>query len=143
MATGARGTAADAVAFHAVTEVPFKPGADPTQRYLGRLRIQTQTLKTALAAHGLTRPIVFTQLSYSTGAATFPYTEPQQAEALVSSYEVLRRIADVPLVIVSRLFDNGDGSKVQGFGVVRADGSRKPAYCQLAAARGVPTPPGC
>jgi hypothetical protein len=134
---------ADAVAFHAVTEVPFKPGDDPTQGYLGRLRIQTQTLKTALAAHGLTRPIVFTQLSYSTGAATFPYTEAQQAQALVSSYEVLRRIADVPLVIVSRLFDNGDGSKVQGFGVVRADGSRKPAYCQLAAARGMPTPPGC
>jgi hypothetical protein len=46
-------------------------------------------------------------------------------------------------VIVSRLLDNGDGSKVQGFGVLRADRSRKPAYCDLARARGVANPPGC
>ncbi len=132
--------AADAIAFHAVTEVPFKPGDDPTQGYLGRLRIQTQSLSSALAAHGVSKPIVFTQLSYSSAPGF--YTEAQQAEALVSSYEVLRRIADVPAVIVARLLDNGDGSKVQGFGVLRPDGSPKPAYCGLAAARGV-APPGC
>jgi len=134
---------ADAIGFHAVTEVPFKPGADPTKSYLGRLRVQTQALRSALADHGLSKPIAFTQLSYSTGAATYPYTEPQQAEALVESYQLIRRTPDTETVIVSRLFDNGDGSKVQGFGTTRADGSRKPAYCGLARARGVANPPGC
>jgi hypothetical protein len=56
---------------------------------------------------------------------------------------LVRRIVEVPLVIVARLLDNGDGSKVQGFGVLRSDRSPKPAYCELAAARGVATPPGC
>jgi hypothetical protein len=133
--------AADAIAFHAVTEVPFKPGDDPTAGYLGRLRVQIQTLKTALAAHGVAKPIVFTQLSYS--SAPGEYTEAQQAEALVSSYELLLHIADIPDVIVSRLLDNGDGSKVQGFGVLHADRTPKPAYCGLAAARGAAPPPGC
>jgi hypothetical protein len=134
---------ADAIGFHAVTEVPFKAGRDPTESYLGRLRTQTQGLRAPLAAHGLAKPIAFTQLSYSTGAAKFPYTEAQQAEALVASYELIRRVPDTETVIVSRLLDNGDGSKVQGFGVLRADRSRKPAYCELARARGVSSPRGC
>jgi hypothetical protein len=132
---------ADAIAFHAVTEVPFKPGDDPTQGYLGRLRIQAQYLQTALAAHGVSKPIVFTQLSYSTGPGE--YTEAQQAEALVSSYQLTRVMPGVAAVVVSRLLDNGDGSKVAGFGVLHSDRSPKPAYCQLAAARGVATPPAC
>ena len=132
---------ADAIAFHAVTDTPFSPGDDPTAGYLGRLRIQAQTLKAALAAHGVTKPLAFTQLSYSSAPGEF--TEAQQGEALVSSYEVLRRIADVPLVIVSQLLDNGDGSKVQGFGVLRPDRSPKAAYCALAAARGAPAPSAC
>jgi hypothetical protein len=131
---------ADAVAFHAVTDVPFKPGNDPTRGYLGRLRIQIRTLQDTLKAHRSPKPVVLTQLSYSSGPGE--YTEAQQAEALVTSYEVARRIANVPAVIVSRLLDIGDGSKVAGFGVLRADRSRKPAYCQLAAARGA-SPAGC
>ena len=56
---------------------------------------------------------------------------------------MLRRIPDVNLAIVSRLYDNGDGSKVSGFGVLRPSGAPKPAYCELAAANGVAKPPGC
>jgi polysaccharide biosynthesis protein PslG len=132
---------ADGIGFHAVTDTPFTPGDQPTKGYLGRLRIQLQTMNTALADHGVPKPIVLTQLSYSSAPGF--YTEAQQAEALVSSYELVRRIVDVPLVIVSKLLDNGNGSKVQGFGVLRSNRSPKPAYCQLAAARGVATPPGC
>ncbi|MGH2985121.1 MAG: hypothetical protein ACRDLO_00335 [Solirubrobacterales bacterium] len=132
---------ADAIGFHAVTDTPFKPGDQPTKGYLGRLRIQLQTMNTALADHDAPKPIALTQLSYSSAPGF--YTEAQQGEALVSSYELVRRIAAVPLVIVARLLDNGDGSKVQGFGVLRSDRSPKPAYCELAAARGVAIPPGC
>ena len=134
--------AADAIGFHAVADVPFKPGHDPTKGYLGRMRINIQSLDSELVDAGATLPIAITQLSFST-AGPKPYTDDQQAEALVSSYEVLRRIADIPTVLVSRLLDNGDGSKVQGFGVLRRDGSKKPAYCELAAAWGAHTPPGC
>jgi hypothetical protein len=134
--------AADAIGFHAVADVPFAPGSDPTGGYLGRLRIQIQELDDVLAEAGLERPIAVTQLSYST-AGPGAYTEAQQAEALVSSYEVLRRIAGIPIVIVSKLLDPGDGSKVSGFGVLRGDRVPKPAFCALAAARGVPPPSGC
>jgi hypothetical protein len=134
---------ADVIAFHAVTEVPYKAGEDPTESYLGRLRIQAEWLRSAIAEHGLSMPIAFTQLSYSTGDATYPYTEAQQAEALTASYELTRYIPDAESVIVSHLYDAGDGSKVEGFGVLRADRSPKPAYCELARARGVSAPPGC
>jgi polysaccharide biosynthesis protein PslG len=132
---------ADAIGFHAVTETPFKPGDQLTKGYLGRLRTQLQTMNAGLSDHGTSKPIVLTQLSYSSAPGF--YTEAQQAEALVSSYELVRRIGEVPLVIVARLLDNGDGSKVQGFGVLRSDRAPKPAYCDLAAARGVAAPPGC
>ena len=133
---------ADAIGFHAVTATPFGPGDDPTGAYLGRLRIQLQTMRSALDAAGVSKPLSITQLSYnSTGPGA--YTEAQQAEAYVSSLNVFQRIANVSIVIVNHLLDNGDGSKVQGFGVLRANRSKKPAYCQLAAARGAPTPSGC
>ncbi len=134
---------ADAITFHAVTEIPFKAGADPTESYLGRLRIQAEWLLAAIAERGLPMSIAFTQLSYSTGAATYPYTEAQQAEALTESYDLLRYIPDTESVIVSRLYDDGDGSKVSGFGTLRPDRTAKPSYCSLARARGVSSPPGC
>ncbi len=135
---------ADAITFHAVTEVPYQPGKNPTESYLGRLRIQAEWMLKEMRDHHVSLPIAFTQLSYSTGEATYPYTEGQQGEALAASYDLLRHIPDTESVIVSRLYDDGDGSKVQGFGVLHADHSPKPAYCELAAARGVsPAPPGC
>lgn len=134
---------ADAITFHAVTEVPYQPGKDPTQSYLGRLRIQAEWLLKGIREHGLSVPIAFTQLSYSTGDATYPYTEAQQGEALTASYDLIRHIPGAESVIVSRLYDNEDGSKVEGFGVLHADRSPKPAYCELAEARGVSSAPGC
>jgi hypothetical protein len=101
-------------------------------------------LLAAIQNNGLSLPIAFTQLSYSTGEATYPYTEAQQGEALAASYELIRHIPSAESVIVSRLYDNGDGSKIEGFGVLHADHSPKPAYCELAEARGVSSPPpGC
>ena len=133
---------ADAIGFDAVTTTPFTPPSDPTAGYLGRLRVQVQELHARLAAAGRSLPIAIAELAYSTSGPD-AYTEEQQAQALVSSLGVLRRIPDVNLAIVSRLYDNGDGSKVSGFGVLRPSGATKPAYCELAAANGVAKPPGC
>ena len=121
-------TKAAGIGFHAVTDVPFAPGNDPTGGYLGRLRIQVKEIQDALATGGSAQPILLTQLSYSTA----DYTEAQQAEALTSSLAVASKLANVTTVIVSRLLDNGDGSKVAGFGVLNPNGSPKLAYCQLA-----------
>ena len=133
---------ADAIGFDAVTSTPFTSPDDPTAGYLGRLRVQLQDLRSRLAAAGQQRPIAITELAYSTTGDN-AYTEDQQAAALDSSYGVLRRIPNVSLAIVSRLFDNGDGSKVSGFGVLRPNGSPKTAYCRLAATVGAPKPNGC
>jgi hypothetical protein len=132
---------ADAIGFHAVTETTFQPGRDPTASYLGRQRIQAQYLQTALADHGVDKPIVFSQLSYSSAAGE--YTEAEQAEAYAASLELTEQMPGVTDVIIARLLDNGDGDKVSGFGVLRADLSPKPAYCAIADVRGVPAPPGC
>jgi len=130
---------ATAIGLDAVPDVSFASGSDPTAGYLGRIRILIAELEAAEAAAGANRPVGITELAFSTPG----YTEAQQAEALVSSYQMLRRVAGVPFVIVSKLLDTGDGSKIQGFGVLHSNRSPKPAYCQLAAARGVPTPSGC
>ena len=133
---------ADAIGFDAVTSTPFTSPDDPTAGYLGRLRVQLQDLRSRLAAAGQQRPIAITELAYSTTGDN-AYTEDQQAAALDSSYGILRRIPNVSLAIVTRLFDNGDGSKVSGFGVLRPNGSPKTAYCRLAATVGAPKPNGC
>ncbi len=133
---------ADAIGFDAVTTTPFTSPNDPTAGYLGRLRVQVQELHARLAAAGRSLPIAIAELAYSTSGPD-AYTEEQQAQALVSSLNVLRRIPDVSLAIVSRLYDNGDGSKVSGFGVLRPNGAPKPAYCELASAAGVAKPQGC
>jgi hypothetical protein len=47
---------------------------------------------------------------------------------------------DVPTVIVHRFLDHGGGTRnwETGLGVVSGNGSEKPAYCALAAERGLP-----
>ncbi len=133
---------ADAIGFDAVTDTPFTSPDDPTAGYLGRLRVQIQELHAKLASAGAQRPIAILELAYST-SGDGAYSEDQQSQALSASLGVLRRIADVPLAIVSRLYDNGDGSKVEGFGVLHQNGSPKTAYCRLASDAGVAKPQGC
>jgi hypothetical protein len=132
---------ASAIGYHAIADVPYKPGTDSTKGYLGRIRINIQELEDAIAQAGATNPIAVTQLAFS--SANGYYSEPEQADALVSSYQLLRRISGISLILVSKLLDDGDGTKVQGFGVLAPNHAPKPAFCQLAAARGVAKPSGC
>ena len=57
---------ADAIGFHAVADVPFTPGDDPTKGYLGRMRINIEALNSELADANVTRPIAITELAFST-----------------------------------------------------------------------------
>ena len=65
---------------------------------------------------------------------------PQDLAAKVRFVTIYHVILEATLGLTTFRFD---GSKAQGAGVLRSNGSKKPAYCELAAARGAPTPAGC
>jgi hypothetical protein len=79
----------------------------------------------------------------ATTAGTDPslrWSEQQQADTLVDAYEKLRRVPGVEMFLVHTLVDPGSdgGDPEAGYGLVRADGRRKPAFCALAARTGHP-----
>ena len=127
----------DAVAMHPFPRFRNRDGfLDDIEEHLGRVRVALKKSK----ARGT--PIWVTEIGLST-AGPFPYTPEQQAEGLVRIYERLSSMPDVPAVIVHRLVDVAESDRAEaGWGVVRADGEPKPAYCALAQARGRTCPPG-
>jgi polysaccharide biosynthesis protein PslG len=120
------------------------PGGGPTADIETGLRGQIADLKDVMLDFGdQDKPIWITESGVSTTGRE-PYTEKQQADAYVKIYRQFRRIPGVPVVIMHR-WRNGPGpggSAEPGFGLTRADGSKKPVYCALAAARGHSLPPG-
>jgi hypothetical protein len=86
------------------------------------------------------KPLWITEIGVSNYAAPDGFTDPQQADALVTTYDVLVRIAGVQAILIHRFQDDpeGDHPMEWGYGVVDSDGNIKPGYCALAAVRGVP-----
>jgi polysaccharide biosynthesis protein PslG len=80
-------------------------------------------------------PIWVTEIGLST-AGPFPYTAEEQADGLVRIYKRLAGMPDVPAIIVHRLVDVAESDRAEaGWGVIRADGDPKPAYCAVAKLR--------
>ncbi len=126
----------DAVAMH-----PF-PRFRNREGFLGDIVDHLKKVRVALAkSRARGTPIWVTEIGLST-AGPFPYTPEEQADGLVRIYERLARMSDVPAVIVHRLVDVAESDRAEaGWGVIRADGEPKPAYCALADARGRACPP--
>lgn len=114
------------------------PGGGPQADIETGVRGQIADLRDVMLDFGdQDKPIWVTETGVST-AGQDPYTEAEQAKAYSQLYEQFRRIPGIPVVIEHRWRDL-TGSKRNpetGFGLTRADGSRKPVYCSLAAARG-------
>jgi hypothetical protein len=74
-------------------------------------------------------------------------TESQQAQGVMSVFDVLSEMPDVSTVLIHRLADPkprlGLARGEMGFGLVRKDLSPKASYCSLAARLGQPPPAGC
>lgn len=86
-------------------------------------------------------PIWVTEVgATTTGPADSPLfgSEADQAEADVNVYKHLMSQSDVQAVLIHTLIDPFDDAALPnaGFGVIRGDGSRRPAYCALARATG-------
>jgi hypothetical protein len=125
---------ADAVAHH----VYFGAVDD----FVLNMRQQIARLRGVMAAHGDGgMPIWITEM----GIASDEETNPQgQGPLLAELYTTLRRIQNVPVVLVHRLVEAYDplSGAVDRRAVLDSQGNRKPAYCSLGRARGTATA-GC
>ncbi len=116
------------------------PGEDPGP-LVGGLVDKVRAFMTARGAGE--EPLWITETGLST-ASKPPFTGRQQADGLVSILTQLEQ-RGTPVAIVHRLVDEvrADFPLEAGFGVIEADsGTRKPAYCAIAAFRGEPCPAG-
>jgi hypothetical protein len=106
------------------------------------MRQQIGRLRAVMAAHGDGQlPLWITEVGLSSTEET---DIDGQGPGLAQIYETLRRIENIPVVIVHRFFEGQDplGPGIDHRGIIAADGDPKPAYCALAHAREV-IPPGC
>lgn len=106
------------------------------------MRQQIARLRGIMAAHGDgSMPILITELGISSDEET---GLQGQGTLLAELYATLRRIQNVPLVLVHRLIEAYDplSGGVDRRGVLDAHGNQKPAYCALGNARGSPAA-GC
>ena len=130
----------DGIAHHAY------PGSGPTGDYQQSIRVQIADLKDVMLDFGdQDKPIWITETGAS-NAGNKPYTEAQQAQAVAAIYKQFRRIPGIPAVVAHRWRDDASASGVlsaeTGFGLQRSNGTEKPVFCVLAAARGT-SPSGC
>jgi hypothetical protein len=129
---------ADAIGVH-----PY-PGVGPTEDYLGDVRVYLGKVQEVMArfADGA-RPLWVTEFGVSSGGLR-AFDPAAQGRALVEIYELFRRVAGVELTVAHRFVEDGAiGLTPDPFGVLDRDLDPKPAYCELAGARGVnPEPCG-
>jgi hypothetical protein len=128
----------DAISIH-----PYTAGDD----FGGLERLLRATRSVRDRAGGGSTPLWVTEYGFSTTGppgSKQRVTEPQQAALLVRAYRRLRASDDVGAIVFHTLLDPpapAPGRVEDGFGVVRGDFSRKPAYCALA--RAVPSRVPC
>ncbi len=117
---------ADAIGAH---PYPFRGYGEDFQ---GAIRIELARYLQAMDEFGSRKPIWVTEVGVAEAQGYTPY---EQADALVRIYVMLRRVADVPVVIFHRFVDQGADPVESTYGIVEADGTLKPGYCAIAAAR--------
>ena len=133
MVTGGAASEIDAFTFHPYARL--ERGEDPGAAVGARID-EFSAYAARLGAGSV--PVWVTEVGLSTVSPAVP-DDDAQAAGLVSIAGALTQ-RGIPVIVIHRLFDafNPYFPLEAGFGVVAADGTRKPAYCALAALRGVP-----
>lgn len=124
---------ADAIGAH-----PY-PNRRYNKDFLGNVRTHLFRYDSVMGQNGdAAKPIWVTEAGIST-AGKEAFTSQHQADGLARMYTQFRRIDNVPVVVLHRFVDQPGSPRAgeRGYGVLNGNGSRKPAYCALAAARGV------
>jgi polysaccharide biosynthesis protein PslG len=106
------------------------------------MRQQIGRIRAVMSAHGdASLPLWITEVGLSSTEETDLHG---QGPGLAQIYDTLRRIDNIPVVLVHRFFEGRDalGPGLDHRGIIAADGDPKPAYCDLARARGV-VPASC
>jgi polysaccharide biosynthesis protein PslG len=131
------GQVADGIAFH-----PFPAfWRRSIPRVLGKLEALMASLRAIMSRFGeVDKEVWVTEMGLSTTGRPNGFTEAEQAEGLSAMYRLLSKMPGVTAVIVHRFLDQQGGKRnwQTGLGVVSGSGNPKPAYCALAAERGVP-----
>jgi hypothetical protein len=82
------------------------------------------------------KPVWVTEVGATTtgGDAEFRWSDREQADTLLDAYDTLARVPGVEMVLVHTLLElsGGADNPEVGYGIARADGTPKPAYCALA-----------
>jgi len=127
---------ADAIGLH-----PY-PGVGPQGDYLGEVRVYLGKVQQVMARFAdSARPLWLTEFGVSTGGER-AFGPVEQGRALVEIYETVRHIAGVQMALAHRLVEDGSiGLTPDPFGVLDRNLEPKPAYCDLARARGVSPEP--
>ncbi len=128
---------ADAIGLH-----PY-PGVGPGEDYVADVRVHLGKVQEVMQRFGdAATPLWVTEFGVSTGG-DHAFDPAAQGRALVELYELFRRVAGVELAVAHRFVaDGGIDLPVDAFGVLDRDLAPKPAYCDLARARGY-SPPVC
>jgi hypothetical protein len=111
------------------------PSNDPN--LIDSVRAQMAIPKGIAARYGYPEtPLWVTEFGLST-MGVGALSPPDQATRLVSLYQLLRGIPDVPVLILHRLLDTAayDPDWLAGMGVTNYKGDLKPSFCALAKAR--------
>ena len=124
---------ADAIGVH-----PY-PGVGPNDGYVKSLRVQFGTIQRLQARFDdAATPLWVTEYGVST-IGSRQFSPEAQGQALAELYTTMRRIGNIPLVIVHNFVsDSRLADREGGFGVLNENLSPKPAYCAMRAVRGVP-----
>ena len=129
---------ADAIGIH-----PY-PGVGPGEDYLGDVRIYLGKIQNVMDRYGDgARPLWATEFGASTaGDKAF---DPAAAGQVVSNLlEMFRYIRGIELAVVHRFVEDPTlAGREGGFGVLNKNLTAKPAFCDLAAVRGVSAPTLC
>lgn len=122
----------DGIGFH-----PY--GAVLTTEFVQRAFRRVREVRDAFGDHD--KPLWATEFGLSTSGDPWPrvWSEAEQAAGLTAHYSAMAAMPDVEALFIHTLVEP-EGSREgigPGYGLVRGDGSPKPAFCAIAAARGL------
>jgi hypothetical protein len=122
---------ADAIGIH-----PY-PGVGPDEDYVTDVRVYLGKIQNVMDRYGDgARPLWATEFGVSTGGDK-AFSPAAAGAAITELIEMFRRIRGIELTIVHSFVDPALSGREGGFGMLDRSLNPKPAFCDLAALRGV------